>query len=110
MTYPLSDTLGFVVMGFKAWAPTGSTATGIEIAPKMHSWMDSLAEPLFVATRNNTVRRGFPGFLGETVFSQLFAAANGTQLVCADCTIASPTAGGGAGALAVRIGGIWVGK
>ena len=110
MTYPLSDALGFVVMGFKAWAPTGSTATGIEIAPKMHSWMDSLAEPLFVATRNNTVRRGFPGFLGETVFSQLFAAANGTQLVCADCTIASPTAGGGAGALAVRIGGIWAGK
>lgn len=36
--------------------------------------------------------------------------SNGDTIVCSDCTVASPTAGGGSGALVVRIGGVWVGK
>jgi hypothetical protein len=110
MTYPLSDGLGSVRLGFAAWAPTGSTATGIYVAPKMHGWMDSVSQPAFVATRNSTVRRGFLGYMGETVFSQLWAAQNGTAIVCADCTAANPTAGEGTGAFVRRIGGIWVGN
>ena len=33
---------------------------------------------------------------------------NGTIIYCSDCTIASPCAGGGSGAIAKRLNGVWV--
>jgi hypothetical protein len=46
-------------------------------------------------------------FQGVTQAS-LGAAVNGTITYCTDCTIASPCAGSGNGALAKRLNGIWV--
>jgi Right handed beta helix region len=43
-------------------------------------------------------------------FATLPTAAEGIILPCSDCTVANPTAGGGSGALVVRLGGVWIGK
>jgi hypothetical protein len=46
-----------------------------------------------------------------TTFAALDPAApNGTQVYCEDCTKASPTAGGGTGAIVKREGGAWNGN
>ena len=42
------------------------------------------------------------------LFSALGTPANGTFCYCSDCTIASPCASGGTGALAKRLNGVWV--
>jgi len=42
------------------------------------------------------------------VFANLGAATNGSMIYCADCTIASPCAGAGTGAIAKRLNGAWV--
>lgn len=48
---------------------------------------------------------------GYVTFATLPASpSDGDIVVCSDCTVASPTASGGSGALIVRIGGVWVGK
>lgn len=41
-------------------------------------------------------------------FAELGAATNGAIIYCDDCTIASPCAGGGTGAIAKRLNGAWV--
>ncbi len=41
-------------------------------------------------------------------FADLGAAANGAMIYCSDCTIASPCAGAGNGAIAKRLNGAWV--
>jgi hypothetical protein len=41
-------------------------------------------------------------------FSALGTPNNGTFYYCSDCTIANPCAGGGTGALAKRLNGVWV--
>lgn len=41
-------------------------------------------------------------------FGALGTPSNGNFVYCADCTIANPCAGGGAGALAKRLNGVWV--
>jgi len=40
--------------------------------------------------------------------AQLGAATNGSMIYCGDCTIANPCAGGGTGAIAKRLNGVWV--
>ena len=40
--------------------------------------------------------------------ANLGAPPNGTFAYCSDCTIANPCAGGGTGALAKRLNGVWV--
>lgn len=42
------------------------------------------------------------------VFASLGAAVDGAMIYCADCTIATPCAGGGTGAIAKRLNGVWV--
>ena len=46
--------------------------------------------------------------LNATAFASLGTPANGAFLYCSDCTIANPCAGGGTGALAKRLNGVWV--
>lgn len=46
--------------------------------------------------------------LTASLFAALGTPANGTIVYCSDCTIASPCAGSGTGALAKRLNGIWV--
>lgn len=46
--------------------------------------------------------------LSATLFAALGSFTNGTLLYCSDCTIASPCAGSGTGALAKRLNGVWV--
>lgn len=41
-------------------------------------------------------------------FATLGTPNNGTMNYCSDCTVANPCAGGGSGALAKRLGGVWV--
>jgi hypothetical protein len=41
-------------------------------------------------------------------FADLGAAENGAMTYCADCTIATPCAGAGTGAIAKRLNGVWV--
>lgn len=45
---------------------------------------------------------------GGTTQASLGTPANGTFIYCSDCTIANPCAGGGTGALAKRLNGVWV--
>lgn len=40
--------------------------------------------------------------------ANLGSPSNGTIVYCSDCTIANPCAGGGTGALAKRLNGVWV--
>jgi hypothetical protein len=51
---------------------------------------------------------GNPLSFNATLFAALVSAPNGTVLYCSDCTIANPCAGGGTGALAKRLNGVWV--
>lgn len=54
---------------------------------------------------------GFRGvFMPQTTFASINnpAPANGLFYYCSDCTVANPCAGGGTGALAKRLGGVWV--
>lgn len=46
--------------------------------------------------------------LTATVFASLGTPANGTLIYCSDCTVASPCAGSGTGALAKRLNGQWI--
>ncbi|MGH9523059.1 MAG: hypothetical protein ACRD3E_11075, partial [Terriglobales bacterium] len=46
--------------------------------------------------------------LSATLFAALGTPADGTILYCSDCTVASPCAGSGTGALAKRLAGAWV--
>lgn len=43
-----------------------------------------------------------------TAFANLGTPADGTFYFCNDCTVANPCAGGGTGALAKRLNGVWV--
>lgn len=44
---------------------------------------------------------------GTRTFSALATPANGSVVYCSDCTKATPCAGGGTGAIAKRINGVW---
>lgn len=46
--------------------------------------------------------------LSAVLFAALGTPANGTFAYCSDCTIANPCAGGGTGAFAKRLNGVWV--
>ncbi len=46
--------------------------------------------------------------LGALTFANLTTPANGSISYCSDCTIANPCAGGGTGAIAKRLNGVWV--
>jgi hypothetical protein len=71
-----------------------------------------------VLTSGGRVNSGtFPGLatdnaqtlaLDAVTFAALGTPANGTVMYCSDCTIASPCAGSGTGALAKRLNGAWV--
>jgi hypothetical protein len=49
-----------------------------------------------------------PIILQSSTFSALGNPANGTLVYCSDCTVASPCAAGGTGALAKRLNAVWV--
>jgi len=46
--------------------------------------------------------------ISATAFAGLGTPNNGTLYFCSDCTLANPCAGGGTGALAKRLNGVWV--
>jgi hypothetical protein len=58
----------------------------------------------FTSTGMETFKVTMPG----TLFANIATPANGTFLYCSDCTITNPCAGGGSGALAKRLNGIWI--
>lgn len=79
-----------------------------------HGFQLSSAIPLSWGTQNATpdlqLTRAAAGQFGWTavLFANLGTTANGSFCYCSDCTIASPCAGGGTGALAKRLNGVWV--
>jgi hypothetical protein len=46
--------------------------------------------------------------MSATLFANLGTPVNGTIYFCGDCNIANPCTGGGSGAIAKRLAGIWV--
>lgn len=64
------------------------------------------ANPIVYAAWTGAV--GLGPILSPTAFAALGSFGNGTLLYCSDCTIASPCASGGSGALAKRLNGAWV--
>lgn len=84
----------------------------------LYSTNDTTANPAIPVTnliawpnflRNVGVLAG--GSPNATQFSNLTVAvpqANSTVTYCSDCTIANPCAGGGTGAIAKRLNGVWV--
>lgn len=57
----------------------------------------------------NATSGGIGGFRpGVTAFASLGTPASGILIYCSDCTIANPCAGGGTGAIAKRLNGVWV--
>jgi hypothetical protein len=57
---------------------------------------------------NSTGYSGPTVTLVPTAFANLGTPVNGTFYYCNDCTVANPCAGGGTGALAKRLNGVWV--
>lgn len=47
-------------------------------------------------------------FISGVTNANLGTPSNNTIIICSDCTIANPCAGGGTGALAKRLNGVWV--
>ena len=47
-------------------------------------------------------------YVSALAFAALVGQANGTTAYCDDCTIANPCAGAGTGAIAKKLGGVWV--
>lgn len=60
------------------------------------------AQPISTVTVTSYVK------LGAVAFASLPSAVDGRLIYCTDCTIASPCAGGGTGALAKGMATIWV--
>ena len=66
------------------------------------------------ADRLEVMVRALQGDRASEEFTRTFShgdipseAADGTSLYCPDCTRTTPCAGGGSGAIAVRLGGAW---
>jgi hypothetical protein len=108
--------------------PAGCTVDGIDIrgVSNQASWTNTLNNTINHRTfspaggfvrlnysysglnRIQTVVDGGTVGYGGVTFANLGAPANGTFTFCADCTIANPCAGGGTGAFAKRLNGVWV--
>jgi hypothetical protein len=74
--------------------PEAVTHPGITIPPAVAGQAQGI-----IITRSDGTNQTFAG---------LGAATNGSMIYCADCTIASPCAAGGTGAIAKRLNGVWV--
>jgi hypothetical protein len=88
-------------------AGTKSDNEVFEIANNLSTWSTSCSAGQICGTASQTLNMAaYSGF--PTLFVNLGTPANGTFLYCSDCKIANPCAGGGTGALAKRLNGIWV--
>lgn len=94
--------------------PAGSAEFGVGAAGEPH--IDTLAPGTTFNIRfagTNTWHFNADGTLQSVGvdfagLGAIAAPANGMIIYCSDCTIASPCAGGGTGALAKRLNGAWV--
>lgn len=91
---------------FTSYPVSGATAVYFQYPQQ---WRDQAGTPPYVST-TTTIFDRVVSDIGVTVFARLGSASSGRPIVCTNCTIANPTAGGGTGALAVPIGAVWVGK
>jgi hypothetical protein len=79
----------------------GGGDTRVQVAGKWIRFGDSVTDP-------NVEFPGAAMRLKATVFGNLGTPTNGTIMYCSNCTITNPCAGGGTGALAKRLNGVWV--
>lgn len=86
-------TTGVTDARFQAGAGQGSTP--------ISSWLDNAGNPLSAKQSDGS------DLLREYAFANLPAALDRTIVYCNDCTRGGACAGGGTGALAVRINGAW---
>lgn len=89
-----APTTGTWERGDVVWNSTSSISGGLL------SWVCTVA-----GTPGTWVDNRSPG---TSTFAALGAPANGTLNYCSDCTIANPCVGGGTGAIAKRLNGVWV--
>lgn len=102
-----TDLAGVVTGQFHA---TGASADNTLViahtgnAAVLSSWRRStgIRTPIILNPEGGMVQ------LGGTVFTSLGIPGNGMLAFCSDCTIANPCAGGGTGAFAKRLNGVWV--
>jgi hypothetical protein len=73
----------------------------------LFSWSSTTAATGSADTSLSRVAAGEFGWTA-VLFANLGTPASGTFTYCSDCTIANPCAGGGTGALAKRLNGVWV--
>ena len=84
-----------------------SLVTGIHIGDGDHygfsqyTWTDGSSNTLLTMSSAGIVPR-------TLAFAALGTPGNGTVVYCSDCTVASPCAGSGTGALAKRLNGAWI--
>lgn len=91
-----------IASGNYALSQNGSGATQINAAS---------GQSLFIKVGNAsaiTINSDQSATFAGTTFGSLGTPSNGTLRYCTDCTIANPCAGGGTGALAKRLNGVWV--
>jgi hypothetical protein len=84
--------------------------TGITLGSTSTLGFSSTASPASQSPGDTVFTRVQAGTFGWTavLFANLLTPANGSFAYCSDCTIATPCAGGGTGALAKRLNAVWV--
>jgi hypothetical protein len=93
---------GLVHLSTTNWG-TNFTDTG--------TFLDTSGPPVAAATSSGFTSAGLQTYqlqFSTTPFASLGTPANGFVVYCPDCTIANPCAGGGTGAIAKRLNGVWV--
>ncbi len=91
MNFTSADGTGFLMLGL---GPAAVTHPSISVSAAVAGQTQGI-----IITRGDATNQTFAG---------LGAATNGSMIYCADCTIASPCAGAGTGAIAKRLNGVWV--
>jgi hypothetical protein len=90
----------------------GSTSYGLGLTGTSVQLLSSGSEMLSVSgtggSINAAVTASAPIYLYSVAFASFQAFGNGAVIYCTDCTVASPCAGGGTGAVAKRINSTWV--
>lgn len=108
-TYPLYINKSFPADFLAKFRNTSATGSGLVLVPGADTTYPGLSvkNAADAAQAFNIYGDGTIEWPSGRDFASLGAEANGRVVYCVDCTITSPCAGAGAGALAKRLNGAW---